>query len=239
MGVANDPSEHYFISSARHMLLEKELRSLPPGTMCDLGCGRGLLLRHLKDHHVCYGTDFDHGAIQYCQSIGLSALQADLNEASQLPFPDIKFDAIVISEVMEHLLEPRNALQIISRHLKPGGTLLVTVPNAVPLLARFPQLLGKTVNWLHYPSLDTEQTGHIRFYTIESMSRLLREEGFIVDKYSGVSFRMNGHFWSRVCYWLPRICGHRNEETYTKMEVWLGKITPGLSPGLLFVCKKR
>jgi len=239
MGVKNDPPEQYFVSGSRYMLLEKELRSLPPGKICDLGCGRGLLLRRLKDLHVCYGTDYDSGAVQYCQSLGLSAQQADLNEASVLPFPDVKFDAIVISEVLEHLLAPRNALRLIRRHLKPGGILLATVPNAVPLFARFALLFGKSVDWLHYPSPETDQTGHIRFYTLESMARMLKQEGFVVQRSCGVSFRMNGHFWARLCYWGPTIFGHRSEEVYTKMEVWLGQQMPGLSPGLFFVCKNQ
>ncbi len=237
MGVKNDPPEEYFITGSRYMLLEKILRRLPPGKMCDLGCGRGLLLRRLQNHHAGYGTDFDPGAVDYCQSLGLNAAQIDLNSASKLPFPEMEFDVMVISEVMEHLLEPENALRVIKRHLKPGGTLLVTVPNAVPLFARIKLLFGHTVGWLHYRSPETADTGHIRFYTVESMTRLLQQEGFTVLETFGVSFCMNGHFWARVCYWLPRIFGHRSKEACTKMEIWLGKVMPGLSPGLFFVCK--
>jgi 2-polyprenyl-3-methyl-5-hydroxy-6-metoxy-1,4-benzoquinol methylase len=237
MGVKNDPPSEYFATDSRYMLLEQILRGLPPGKFCDLGCGRGLLLRRLQNHHTCYGTDFDPGAVQYCQSSGLKVQEIDLNTASELPFPGVVFDAIVISEVMEHLLEPKNALQVLKRHLKPGGTLIVTVPNAVPLFSRLNLFFGRTVAWLHYPSQETDGSGHIRFYTMESMSRLLETKGFIVEHVSGVSFRMNGHFWARLCYWLPWVLCIRSKAVHAKMDLWLGKTMPGLSPGLFFVCK--
>jgi 2-polyprenyl-3-methyl-5-hydroxy-6-metoxy-1,4-benzoquinol methylase len=238
MGVKNDPPDDYFEISSRFLLLEKTLRNLPSGNFCDLGCGRGLILRRMQDHHTCYGTDFDPGAVQYCKSQGLTVEQTDLNEASQLPFSNVGFDVITISEVLEHLLEPKNALRVINRHLKPGGTLVVTIPNAVPLFSRLNLLFGRTVSWLHYPSQETDESGHIRFYTKKSMSRLLRQEGFVVEKVIGVSFCFNGRFWTRVCYWLPRIFGIRSKTAFARMDLWFGKMLPGLSPGLFFVCKK-
>lgn len=236
MGVALDPTDEYFEVDSRFMALEATLRSRPPGKFCDLGCGRGAMLRRLRDHHACFGTDFDSGAVEHCRSRGLTVEQIDLNEATTLPFPVTEFDIMLISEVCEHLLNPRNAIRLARRHLKLGGTLVLTVPNAVPMLARMKVLLGRSVNWLHYPSGDTEETGHIRFYTIESMSRLLRQEGFVISQVRGVSFRMNGRFWERCCFWLPRAFLARSKTAPARMDLWLGNRMPGLSPGLLFVC---
>jgi hypothetical protein len=69
------------------------------------------------------------------------------------------------------------------------------------------------------------------------MTRMLQQQEFIVKKIFGVSFRMNGLFWARLCYWLPRMFGYRSKETYTKMELCLGRKLPGLSPGLFFICR--
>ena len=112
MGVKNDPPHEYFKTDSRFMMLERTLRSLAAGKFCDLGCGRGLLLRRVQDHHVCYGTDFDEGAVAYCQSQGLKVEQLDLNEASELPFAEVTFDLIVISEVLEEWLSPLHAIQV-------------------------------------------------------------------------------------------------------------------------------
>jgi hypothetical protein len=119
------------------------------------------------------------------------------------------------------------------------GTLIVMVPNAIPLFVRTGIMLGKTLRWLHYPSEDTERTGHIRFYTIESMTRLLSEEGFDIHEVRGVSFRMNGHFWARVCFWTAKLFMKGKAGVPARIDAWLGKKMPSLSPGLLFVCHTR
>jgi SAM-dependent methyltransferase len=237
MGVELDPPIDYFETDSRFMALERTLRALPPGKLCDLGCGRGALLKRVRDYHQVFGTDFDPGAVEHCRNQRLDVHQIDLNHDSTLPFPNTPFDIMVISEVCEHLLNPRNAIRVARQHLKQGGNLIITVPNALPLFARLPLLFGKSVPWLHFPSPDTEPMGHIRFYTIESISRLLREEGFTVTKVIGVSFRMNGPFFRRFCFWLPRLFGRRSRTAATSLDLWLGSRMPGLSPGLLCVVR--
>ena len=239
MGENLDPDESYFHRDSRFAALEEVLRALPSGRFLDIGCGRGLLLRRLADHHDCHGCDFDAGAVAACQHAGLDVVRLDLNATEDVDGLDEKmFDVIVISEVCEHLLNPRAALRFARRHLSPNGAFIVTVPNAVPLSVRLQVPLGRSLQWLHFPSVTTEATGHIRFYTIRSMSDLLSSEGFSVRSVCGVSFRMNGFFWERVCYWLPRLAGNRDEKRATEIDAWLGKHFPGLAPGLLFSCRR-
>jgi 2-polyprenyl-3-methyl-5-hydroxy-6-metoxy-1,4-benzoquinol methylase len=232
-----DPTEEYFETDSRFMTLERILRSIPAGRMCDIGCGRGALIKRLEDYHDVSGCDFENAAVEACIAKGLPVRQIDLNSAQSLPF-DSRFDTIVISEVCEHLLNPRNALQVAHKGLVPDGLLVVTVPNAIPLFVRIGIPFGKTISWLHYPSGDTEKAGHIRFYTMNSMSRLLEEEGFKVTDVMGVSFRMNGFFWERVCFWIPTLLGMKHRWIPARIDAWLGRRLPALSPGLLFTCRR-
>jgi hypothetical protein len=64
MGVTLDPTDEYFEVDSRFTAVERTLRGLPPGKFCGLGCGRGAILRQLRDHHTCFGTDFDSGAVE-------------------------------------------------------------------------------------------------------------------------------------------------------------------------------
>jgi 2-polyprenyl-3-methyl-5-hydroxy-6-metoxy-1,4-benzoquinol methylase len=229
-----DPPDDYFETDSRFMTLERLLRAIPRGKMCDMGCGRGALMQRLRNHHEVFGCDYEVTAVEACAARGLTAAHVDLNSVDSLPFQE-KFDVIVLSEVCEHLLDPRNAVRVARRALLPQGILIVTVPNAVPLFARIAIPLGRTVGWLHYPSQDTADTGHIRFYTIGSMSHLLREEGFRVNEVRGVSFRMNGRFWARFCFWIARFFMTKGKSASTELDAWLGKKMPGISPGLLFI----
>jgi SAM-dependent methyltransferase len=196
------------------------------------------MLQRLRKRHKVYGSEYDAGLVAEGNALGFSVAQVDLNEADALPFGDLAFDSILISEVCEHLLNPRNALRLARRALRPGGILVITVPNALPLLARFPSILGRTVPWLHYPSVATEVTGHLRFFTAESMTRLLTEEQFEVLRTTGVSFRFNGTFWQRLCYWVARVKWGRDPCGPTRVDRWFGRMFPGLSPGLLFVARR-
>ena len=239
MGVELDPSIDYFDLDSRFLTTEETLRSIPPGKFCDLGCGRGAVIRRVQDHHEVYGTEFDPGLVEFCQRDALQVKLLDLNVADSLPFDSTRFDVIAISEVCEHLLDPRHALTVAYEGLAAGGTMIVTVPNAVPLFARLRLLFGCTVDWLHYPSVDTERTGHLRFYTAESIEKLLREIGFTEVTIRGVSFRMNGVFWARVCHWLPKLAGKPSKASATRIDAWFGRVAPGLSPGLFVECKKK
>jgi SAM-dependent methyltransferase len=53
--------------------------------------------------------------------------------AEALPFPDASFDAALSTQVLEHLLDPQLAINEALRVLKPGGTLVLTVPGLWPL----------------------------------------------------------------------------------------------------------
>ncbi|MEP7015972.1 MAG: class I SAM-dependent methyltransferase [Verrucomicrobiota bacterium] len=232
-----DPDQDYFETDSRFMTLELLLRAIPKGMMCDIGCGRGALMKRMGDYHTVYGCDFAADAVEACVRQGLVVKRADLNNDESLPFAE-KFNVIVMSEVCEHLLDPRNAIRVAQKALIPGGILIVTVPNAVPLFVRCAIPFGKTVRWLHYPSPDTVETGHIRFYTIKSMSVLLEEEGFKVCDVRGVSFRMNGYFWARVCFWTARLFRMNRKSAPARIDAWFGRCLPGLSPGLLFLCER-
>lgn len=49
----------------------------------------------------------------------------------EIPFPDNTFDVVVCTEVIEHTPNPRKAVTELCRVLKPGGILIITVPNQI------------------------------------------------------------------------------------------------------------
>lgn len=101
-------------------------------SLADIGCGRGFyfpLYAELGADFV--GIEPDAGpfdiALARAQRIGGEVVAA---EATRLPLLDGAFDAVVMSEVLEHLADPAAALSEARRILAPGGLLLVTVPHA-------------------------------------------------------------------------------------------------------------
>jgi hypothetical protein len=102
-------------------------------------------------------------------------------------------------------------------------------------------MVGLTCNWIHYPSDDTERTGHIRFFTFASLRRLAKQEGFHYANSRGVSWRFNGTFWDRAFFWVARPFGaaegiHRR---IMRLDDVFSRVFPGLAPGILMVFSKE
>jgi len=122
----------------------KLLTETNPQTVLDAGCGEGHLLERLQ-------TLLPHAHLQGADALAVPLAQAHLrakratlveSPLETLPFVSETFDAVVCTEVIEHVVEPARVLAELWRVLKPGGTLIVTFPNETNwTIARF--LLGR------------------------------------------------------------------------------------------------
>lgn len=129
----------------------------PRDRMLDIGCGTAWLHEHFE-HYV--GIDVSPDAVAFAQSLGRNALVHDVE--SPLPFEDSSFDAVVIKDVLEHILEPVAVVREIARVLRPGGLVFASSPDAQRWV------------WDDYT--------HRRPYTLSGYRRLFRDQGLVVAK---------------------------------------------------------
>ena len=101
------------------------------GRLLDAGCGIGVLLRWIHERYpkleLC-GVDFSPVGVERTCGYGFDAKHAIL---PNVPHPDEHFDAIVCTEVMEHLDDPVAAARSFHRMLKRDGRLVISVPNGM------------------------------------------------------------------------------------------------------------
>jgi len=148
--------------------------------LLDLGCGNGALTAQFSDYGMsCSGTDFSSSGIAIAQKNypEVTFFQSGLDQ----PLPTEKFrkfDVVVSVEVIEHLLLPRQLFQRAKEALKPGGTFIVTTPYhgywkniALALTNKFDS------HW--HPLRDY---GHVKFFSIHTLTQLFEEEGFIIEE---------------------------------------------------------
>jgi len=112
---------------------------------------------------------------------GVTHITWNLDEVPY-PLPDSAFDAVLLTEVLEHLREyPARSLQEIRRILRPGGRLYLTTPNAAYVVNRIRLLTGRTV---HSPLHDwiggMPHARHAREYTFAEVEGILGYAGLRV-----------------------------------------------------------
>lgn len=137
----------------------------------EVGCGQGALLKKLElelPAAVVHGADVSPRSLEKSRQLGsraelfqldLAALDFDAQQAERFG----RFDLIICSEVLEHLVDDARALERIARLLAPGGHLIVSVPSGQR--TRFDAAIG-----------------HVRHYTLHGLSHRLRERGFEVER---------------------------------------------------------
>jgi len=106
----------------------------------DLGCGSGWFIRDMqyklkgKRNIKYFALDASTVNLNYLENKRLENTIGILGFAENLPFPSGYFDAIVCSDALEHLFNPKEALKEMERVLKPGGQLLISTPSKLPFL---------------------------------------------------------------------------------------------------------
>lgn len=140
--------------------------TLTSGTrILEIGCGEGTFSRWLAGQGAAavVGADFASTAIARARrGPEMPNLTFEVQDVQRLPYGDADFDLIVSCETLEHVPNPSHGVFELARVLRPGGTLLLTMPNylSVTGLHRLWRLLGgrgwdeggqPLVNWTAYP----------------------------------------------------------------------------------------
>ncbi len=118
------PVTNYPIKLAKHI---KENYFHKTGTLLDIGCGRGDMLKAFNEIEFgVHGSDISPVSEELIKPIPFTV--CDLSQ-NQLDYPDNTFDFVFSKSVIEHLREPEKLLNEAYRVLKPGGKFLVMTPS--------------------------------------------------------------------------------------------------------------
>ncbi|MCL5024015.1 MAG: class I SAM-dependent methyltransferase [Nitrospirae bacterium] len=163
-------------------LLRPEIIAMIPEeclSVLDVGCGTGVLGRHLKERgvaEVC-GIELAHAAASEAMQVLDRVVEGDV-ERIEFPFLPEHFDCIVCADVLEHLLDPWTLTQKLSALLKPGGCIVASIPNVGFHRVVRGLIRGK---W-RYSDSGVLDKGHLRFFTWQGMQALFQESGFTVER---------------------------------------------------------
>jgi 2-polyprenyl-3-methyl-5-hydroxy-6-metoxy-1,4-benzoquinol methylase len=185
-------------------------RSLPSqARILDVGCGNGVISRHLgRLGFQVLGIDVSEKTIEQARALTtLPNVQFETLSAEELAASGETYDAVICSEVLEHLNDPGALIKVLYHTLAPNGKLIVTVPNGNGPREAFvtkPVLKARRENnWLWRSIVGLKKTlgysgttvqsaadnlDHVQFFTKKDLENLSRKHGFVITGFGKANF---------------------------------------------------
>lgn len=154
----------------------------PQSRVCDVGCGLNAAFLKYARSRVSFGVGLDYQPMHRPNG-GLCLIQCDIMQV--LPIRDAEFDHAVMLAVLEHLEHPEPLLRELFRILVPGGSLIMTWPQASvdPLL--------NVLHGIGFVSQEMESEKHKSRLPLARLTTLLHEIGFEDCKHKRFELGLN------------------------------------------------
>ncbi len=147
------------------------------GRVLELGCGRGEFLRGaINRGWTAFGVDMTAEFTKAAQTHGIAIESSSIEDCQALKQ---SYDVVVMAAILEHLYEPVKTLKQVSNALRPGGLLLVHVPNEISLTSLIGNLYmrARGRDWAINLS-PTFSPFHVVGFSPKSLRKALNEAGF-------------------------------------------------------------
>lgn len=158
----------------------------------DVGCWDGYIGSLVKkNNNKVIGLDIVDASLAKAEKVLDGVLKRNLSEDWAEGIEN-KYDIALCGEVIEHVYDTDKFLDNFKKVLKPGGSLIISTPNIASFGRRLMLLLGIS------PNVETTSrsydSGHVRYFTVNTLTKLLKEHGFIIDEVAGsvISFSPSG-----------------------------------------------
>jgi 2-polyprenyl-3-methyl-5-hydroxy-6-metoxy-1,4-benzoquinol methylase len=146
-----------------------------------IGCGRGATeARLVTEGRVVHGVDISALAIE-AAALRLTSARV-VTTAERSPFPVESLDGLILADVLEHLSDAPSALSTFVEMVKPGGWIVISVPNM-----RFVEALWQFVILGDWPesAMGTFDATHVQVMTHRRLKRWTQTAGLIEDRWFG------------------------------------------------------
>lgn len=151
----------------------------------DVGCGQGnlgALLKAQDQEREVVGIEMDQMSAATASGKLDQVLVGNI-ENMHLDYPVGSFDCIILSDVLEHLVNPWDTLLHLKKFLHPQGCLVLSIPNVKNIT-----VLNQLVNGGNWPYQEAGimDRGHLRFFTVRDMQEMLISMNLTPEYITGI-----------------------------------------------------
>lgn len=150
----------------------------PGKKVLDVGCATGRIAEKLKKEKDCFvvGIEVNEEMAEIAKNRCGKVIVANAEKVKEIHFPKGYFDIIIYADVLEHCSNPGEILVNLREYLSDKGYILISVPNVANWEIRLRLLMGK----FDYKGGTILDTGHLKFFTLSSITRLIEKSGYEV-----------------------------------------------------------
>ena len=183
-------SRHYaqkdaaYFNGARHDFVAR-LPQDAGAAILEVGCGTGAtgVAAFAAGRAARYvGIEIDPASAESARAVLNEVLIGDV-ERLELPWQPATFDALILSEVLEHLVDPWAVLARLARVVRPGGMVLASSPN----VAHWRLIRELVCGHFRLTDRGVLDRTHLRWFTPESFAAMFEGAGFTVERVGPVT----------------------------------------------------
>jgi len=119
---------HHYHQLRFQWIVKNFLQGVVGKRIAEIGAGDGGVIQFLREKNDVFGLDISETGIAHLKGLGINAALVDIS-CESLPFDDAQIDIFMMFEVFEHLKNPQHAVEELQRVVKPGGKILLSIPN--------------------------------------------------------------------------------------------------------------
>ncbi|MCC6508845.1 MAG: class I SAM-dependent methyltransferase [Pirellulaceae bacterium] len=154
--------------TARQRISEIKKHVDMSGRWLDVGCANGVFVETIAQHGIQgEGVEISQTAVAEGRARGLSIYQGTMDDVPA----NNRYDCVTAFDVLEHVIDPNAFLESLRKSIRPGGSLVMTVPNTG-------SLVRKTMGSRWYFYIPEE---HLHYFNSSNLPALLRKHQFEIQ----------------------------------------------------------
>lgn len=164
-----------------HQVMVRILKQIisPTSAVLDLGCNTGYLGEQVGEG-LWTGVERDPNTRPVLEKIPVynRVITGDLEHFNFSQFAKESFDVVLMADILEHLINPEHVLREILSVIKPGGKVVISLPNVANWQIRLSLMFG----FFTYKDVGILDRTHVHLYEKHSARRLVESNGLRIRR---------------------------------------------------------